>query len=148
DMNRDARQKFPYPLFGLLLALDVSVFLVEKTASRNASGQGMDFFYDLATRPWLWIILVIKLSQLRVWTSILRRVDISLAFPLTSLSYPAAMLAAVIVLGETLSWQVWVGGLLITLGAIVMGPSMSEDEHESGGQHADESPGDIAVSAH
>jgi drug/metabolite transporter (DMT)-like permease len=111
----------------LLLALDVIVFLIEKTASNHANGTGLALALSFLRQPWIWAILVLKVGQLAMWTVILARVNISLAFPLTSLGFPLAMLAAVVVLGERLTWQVWLGGLLITVGCVVMGPQAGHD---------------------
>lgn len=43
--------------------------------------------------------------------------DISLLWPLTGLSFVFATVAAMIFLGETVSWLRWVGVILIVLGA-------------------------------
>jgi drug/metabolite transporter (DMT)-like permease len=136
-MNQNRPRQFPYPLFILLLALDVIVFLIEKTASIRASGQGIQLAASYLGQPWIWAVLALKLCQLRTWTAILGRVNISLAFPLTSLAFPVAMLAATLVLGERLEWQVWLGGLLITAGAAVMGPG---DADAHGDVHPAASP--------
>ncbi|MFI5378375.1 MAG: hypothetical protein ACHRHE_03640 [Tepidisphaerales bacterium] len=124
-MNQTKPKHLPYHLFALLLALDVTVLLIEKTTSNRAAGEGWQLAVSYLVQPLMWSIFALKLCQLWTWTIILGRVDISLAFPLTSLSYPAAMLAATVVLGERLSWEVWLGGMLITIGAAVMGPGES-----------------------
>jgi drug/metabolite transporter (DMT)-like permease len=113
--------KFPYLLFTALLCLDITTFLVEKTGSTHAAASGREFALAILTQPWLWLVLSLKLLQLFTWTRILATIDISLAFPLTGLAYPLTMLAAVVLLKEHLDWQVWLGGILITLGAAVLG---------------------------
>jgi drug/metabolite transporter (DMT)-like permease len=124
------RRRFPFALFALLLCLDVSVFLLEKYASTKAAAPGLTFFRRLFTQLPLWGTLLLKLAQLLTWTKILSTVDISFAFPLSQLSYPLAMLAATIVLHEHLSLQVWIGAILILLGAAMLG-------HSNGSDHAD-----------
>ena len=119
--------RFPILLFCLLMVLDVFVLLIEKTASNHAAGAGLSLAKSFLSQPWVWIVLLLKVGQLITWTAILARVDISLAFPLTSISYPLAMLAAVIFLHETPGWQIWLGGILITIGASVMGPGTHHD---------------------
>ena len=54
------------------------------------------------------------------------RVDLSLAYPLTSVSVPLVMLAATLIFNEPLGWQVWAGALLITAGVALLG-STNED---------------------
>ncbi len=119
--------RFPILLFSLLMVLDVTVLLIEKTASNRAAGTGLDLARSFLSQPWVWLVLLLKVGQLVTWTAILARVDISLAFPLTSISYPLAMCAAVFVLSERPSWQIWLGAILITLGASIMGPGMHDE---------------------
>ncbi len=130
DLRRSHR--FPFGPFTLLMALDVGVQLVEKLASLRAvgassggaeSGPASGLLLSYLTQPWVWVVLALKIAQLLTWTQILRRVDISLAFPLTALAYPLTMLFAVLLFHEHLGWQIWTGALLITAGAVVMGKS-------------------------
>jgi drug/metabolite transporter (DMT)-like permease len=127
-MNRPHKTSFPYVLFGILLMLDVTVFLLEKTASDYATGQGARFFLSLALEFRTWAALALALMQLLIWTRILSCIDISLAYPLTSLVYPLTMLCAQFILGESLPWQVWIGALVITLGSAIMGHPRSASD--------------------
>lgn len=110
-------------LFAWLLIVDVVVFLVEKVASTHAAQSPHTFLISLALQPWLWASLALKLIQLWLWTRILSVMDISKAFPLSSLGYPLAMFAAVAFLHERLQWQTWFGAILITVGAALLGES-------------------------
>src|ERR1700729_4374207 len=114
-------RKFPLILFLCLLGFDMANFLLQKTASNRATGEGMAYIRSLLTHPWVWLALATAPLHLWTWTKILSQTDISLAQPLTSLSYPLTLLAAVFFLGERLNWQVWLGALMITAGAAVMG---------------------------
>jgi drug/metabolite transporter (DMT)-like permease len=113
--------KFPYAIFGLLLALDVAVFMLQKMASLRASGHGISFFASLGLESWTWLALALGPVQLVIWTKILGRMDISLAYPLTSLAYPLTLFCAEFFLGESADKQVWLGAIMITLGAAIMG---------------------------
>lgn len=130
------RGGFPWALFAGLMALDVGAQVVEKLASVRAEGQGIGLVLSYLRQPWVWVVLGIKVGQLFVWTAILRRVEISLAFPLTALAYPLTMGASVLVFHEQLSWQIWMGGLLITAGAIVMGAAPGEGMGEGAEKEA------------
>ncbi len=117
----------PYHLLGLLLLLDVSAFLLEKVASSKAGamtgGEGAGRFYmSLLTHPWAWAALALGPIQLWTWTRILSTVDISIAYPMSSLNYPLTLLGAVVILGERLTWPIWVGSILIMCGGIILGP--------------------------
>jgi drug/metabolite transporter (DMT)-like permease len=108
-------------LFALMLFLDVLVLLLEKMACNQATGDGLDYYMVLLKNPLVWICLVAGPFQLWIWKSILARTDLSLAYPVSSLSYPLTMLCAQWLLGEQLSGQIWMGGLLITLGVCFIG---------------------------
>jgi drug/metabolite transporter (DMT)-like permease len=128
-MTPEARP-FPIGWFSILMLLDVTVLLIEKTASIRAVGQGLTLLISYATQPWVWLILAIKLGQLRAWTVLLTRMDLSMAFPLTALAIPIGMGAAVVVFGDQLGWRIWLGSMLITAGAIAIGPTESPSSDE------------------
>src|SRR5437588_10554919 len=77
-----------------IVVLDVAVFLLQKQASSSASGDGFAFYISMARQPWVWGVVGLALLQLLTWTRVLSQVDLSLAYPVTSLSYPLTMLAA------------------------------------------------------
>src|SRR5277367_3520499 len=116
------------PIFWIvgLLAMDVAAYLFEKIACKGAAGMGGPFFPALVHQPALWGSLLLSPLQLWVWTTILSRADLSLAYPISGLNYPLTVLAAVLLLGESLSWPVWVGTILITAGIVVLGPQKKE----------------------
>ena len=114
------RRTIPYRLFAILLMLDVLVLVIEKTAALHAKGVPASFYLRLITQPWLWCGLALGPLQLWVWTRILARTELSLAYPVSSLSYPLTMVAAQLVFRESLSLTVWVGALFITLGVAIV----------------------------
>ncbi len=120
-IHRTHRQRIPVKLFAVLALIDVVVLVAEKTAALHAAGAPTSFYVGLMHQPWLWLSLALGPIQLGVWTKILTHTDLSLAYPLSSVSYPLTMLAACVVFGERLSPLVWCGGLLITLGLILVG---------------------------
>jgi drug/metabolite transporter (DMT)-like permease len=105
-----------YRPFALLLLLDTTVSLLDKQASTRAQGSGAAFYTSLLNHSWLWMALALRPVQLVVWTRILRKTDLSLAYSLTSLSYPLTMLCAVVLFHERLPGPVWFGAALITIG--------------------------------
>jgi drug/metabolite transporter (DMT)-like permease len=104
-----------------LLALDVAAFLLEKVAANRGHGEGWAYYWSLVKAPWMWGALAIGPLQLWTWTRILARLDISLAYPMSALSTPMTLLAAVLLLGEHLHWQVWLGAALVTLAVVILG---------------------------
>ncbi len=105
-----------------LLLLDVLVFVLQKFASNHAQGSTeAAYFLGLASHPWMWVALAIGPIQLWTWTRILGKVDLSLAYPITAISYPLTMAAAIVLLNEKLDWPIWLGAALITAGVWIMG---------------------------
>jgi drug/metabolite transporter (DMT)-like permease len=126
-MNNAVKKPIPYGLFCILLTLDVIALLFEKIAADHAmpspGGSGIQFYKTLVTQPWMWLGIGLGPIQLWIWTKILARTDLSLAFPVSSLSYPLTMIASEILLREKLSLVVWLGAILITIGVAIVGSS-------------------------
>ncbi|OGH98573.1 MAG: hypothetical protein A2039_02360 [Candidatus Melainabacteria bacterium GWA2_34_9] len=114
-------QKFPYLLFTIFLLMEIGVFLSHKIVSMHATGDGFAFYLTLLSQPWIWVSLVLALIQFFLWTAVLAKSELSLAYSMSSLSYPLTMLVAAFLFKEHLSLLVWSGGGLITLGVIIVG---------------------------
>lgn len=112
---------FPWAAFALLLLLDVIVWLIEKKGVSNVGTGGTGFVVGVAQQPLIWIAIAVGPLQLWLWTRILGGSDLSLAYPLTSLSYPLTMICAQAFFGEHISGMVWMGAILITAGVALMG---------------------------
>jgi drug/metabolite transporter (DMT)-like permease len=123
------RQRLPYLLLGALLCLDVGAYLFEKTASSRASGEGVRFLFSILHQPFFWAATALGPVQLFAWTQILGRIDLSVAYPVSGLNMPLTLVAAVVLLGERLSWQAWIGAALITLGGAIIGPGGGKTYH-------------------
>jgi len=115
-----AFKKLPIFLFAALLTIDVSVLIMEKFAATTAGG-GDGFSLRLIQIPWVWGIAVLSLMQLYVWNRILRKTDLSVAYPVSSLFFPLTMLCSVVIFHEHVSWLAWTGGVLVTLGIACFG---------------------------
>ena len=130
-MTTTPKHRFPWILLAMLLALDVVVWLAEKKGVGLSEAGDWGFARNVVAQPLIWLAVGMGPVQLWLWTLILRRSDLSLAYPLTSLAYPLTMIAAWGVFGEHVSWLVWLGALLITFGVAVMG---SHEPSASGGE--------------
>ncbi len=115
-----SQTRIPYALFAILLLLDVVVLLIEKTAALRAAGGPQAFYLGVVQQPWLWCGLALGPIQLWIWTTILSRTELSLAYPVSSLSYPLTMVAAQLMFKEHLSYHVWLGALGITAGVALV----------------------------
>lgn len=110
-----------------LLAVDVAVFMLQKMASSGDTDEGWRFFVTLLRSPTVWLMVCLLPVQLWLWTRILASSDIGWAYPVTSLAYPLTMVMAALVFSERYDWHVWVGALLITAGAAVLGSPQRSD---------------------
>ncbi len=111
----------PLGLLAALVSLDVAVRLLEKAAVVGSMGTRMAFALALVKQPWWWLGLALGPLQLWVWTRILARTKLSIAYPLSSIGYPLTMAAAWLLFGEHLSWQVWLGAAFMTSGVAIVG---------------------------
>jgi len=69
---------------------------------------------------WLWSALFPAVMATALWLYILRHLDFSVAYPVTSISYVFGMIFAVIVLQEAISPMRWVGVILIVAGVAMI----------------------------
>jgi undecaprenyl phosphate-alpha-L-ara4N flippase subunit ArnE len=116
-------RSLPVILFLALTLLDTMVFILDKMASLHASNVGGPFYLRVVTQPWIYLAFALGPLQLFTWTKILKRIDLSLAYPLTTISFLATMLVSQWVFKESLGARVWAGALLITAGVAVLGGS-------------------------
>lgn len=117
-------------LFALLLTMDVSVMGLYKYAELALANQP-DYYLKLLFSPHVWLGMGISALQLWVWTRILNRTDLSIAYPTASLAYPLTMLMAVLVFHEKLSGSVWVGAGFIVLGVMIIGALSAPEKEQS-----------------
>ena len=124
------RRHLPMGLLTILIFLDVAVRLLEKAA---VVGSLMDshaaFALNLMKQPWWWLGLALGPLQLWVWTGILARTELSVAYPLSSIGYPLTMATAWLVFNEQLGWQVWLGAAFMTVGIALVGSTAQSLEH-------------------
>jgi len=81
------------------------------------------FFRDFFTNWWMLGSGLSMLSASLLWFYILKNTDLSLAYPLISISYIFGTLAAVFIFHETVSPTRWLGVLLIMIGVALLAKS-------------------------
>jgi drug/metabolite transporter (DMT)-like permease len=118
--------RMPVLLISALLCADVSSYLFEKIACNRINADGWALLIGLPRQPLFWAAMALEPLQLFLWTRILGKVDLSAAYPISGLNMPLTVLAATLLLGESLSWQVWTGAILICAGGAIIGPGQKE----------------------
>ena len=70
--------------------------------------------------PQIWFAVAILIGQLVLWLAALRRVELSVAVPLTSLNFILSDLLIPGQLQETVGTDQWLGAVLIVLGILLV----------------------------
>ena len=130
-MKKLSLKSLPLHLFAVLLCMDVCSLVLEKVGSAsagNAVGQELDFYWRLIHVPWAWVGVALGPLQLLVWSKILSKTDLSVAYPVSSLCFPLTMLTAALVLHEHISLSAMAGALLISCGVAIVGGDHSDSD--------------------
>ncbi|TRZ95518.1 hypothetical protein D4R78_03620 [bacterium] len=87
------------------------------------------FFLRVAfLSPFLWLGLFSVLLTFIIWSTILSKIDLSVAVPIASFSYILVPLVSIIYLHERISMLRWIGILIILSGVIFVCLSSKEKE--------------------
>ena len=132
------KKKVTVKIIALLILSDVLETLIhfffKKTALStdgfNVSGMLASFAFLKAAlfSPFLWVGLLLVLLVFIIWSTILSKIDLSVAVPIASFSYIFVPLVSVIFLHEQISIIRWLGILLILIGVIFVSLSSKECE--------------------
>ena len=110
-------------LVGTTIVLDVFGQLAFKLGLDQVETEesaSLRFWSRLLTRPWLLAGVLAYGVEFFLWLAVLSGMELSLAFPLASLSYCGVQLASRLVLREAVSPRRWAGCALITVGAALV----------------------------
>ncbi|MDD5432556.1 MAG: EamA family transporter [Candidatus Omnitrophica bacterium] len=86
------------------------------------------FIKTAAFSPFLWMALVSVFITLIVWSTILSKIDLSVAVPVASSSYILIPLVSIIFLHEKISLFRWSGIIFILIGVIFVSLSTKKKE--------------------
>ena len=76
--------------------------------------------------PWLWTAIGTYVGGFLAWMLILRKSRLSQAFPTSAIVFVGVMFSSWLVLGETVSWTMLAGAVLITGGILLLGSESDE----------------------
>ena len=86
------------------------------------------FFSGVFSSPFLWLGLFLVLLTFIVWSTILSKIDLSVAVPIASFSYILVPFTSAIFLHERVSLLRWSGVFFILAGVIFVSLSAKEKE--------------------
>ncbi|MDD5567742.1 MAG: EamA family transporter [Candidatus Omnitrophica bacterium] len=102
--------------------------LIENEVSITKFSEFFVFLQSVFSSPFLWLGLLSVLGTFIIWSTLLSKVDLSVAVPVCSFSYILIPLASIVFLHEKVSLFRWSGVLFILLGVIFVSLSASEKE--------------------
>jgi len=130
------KKKVTLKILVLLFASDILEtaihFFFKKGALSEAEFPVVDlpsaviFLKAIFSSPFLWAGLLTVVVVFIVWSTILSKIDLSVAVPIASFSYILVPVVSVIFLHERISVLRWVGILLILAGVILVSMSSKE----------------------
>jgi len=86
------------------------------------------FLRSVGLSPFLWLGLLSVVATFVTWSTVLSRIDLSVAVPVCSFSYILVPLVSIILLHEKISLLSWIGIILILSGVIAVSTSAHKDE--------------------
>ncbi len=89
---------------------------------------GVVFILGVFSSPFLWLGLISVACTFIVWSTILSKIDLSVAVPIASFSYIMIPLVSALFLGEEVSLLRWAGVLCILIGVVFVSLSTHEKE--------------------
>ncbi|WP_138753779.1 EamA family transporter [Paenibacillus sinopodophylli] len=109
-----------YIILFLNILLLVSGQLLWKTGMNKLDTAKGDSWVSLLWSPHIWSGLVLYGIATVMWLYVLKKLPLSLAYPLQSMAYVIALIAAVFIFHETVPLQRWIGVAIILVGVIVL----------------------------
>lgn len=86
------------------------------------------FFADTVSSPFLWIGLLSVLSTFVIWSTILSKIDLSVAVPIASFSYILVPITSIIFFHEKVVLLRWIGISFILMGVILVSLTSKEEK--------------------
>lgn len=81
------------------------------------------FIKAIAFSPFLWVAFVSVFLTFVIWSTILSKIDLSVAVPIASFSYILVPLVSIFLLHEEMSFLDWTGIFFILVGVIIVSTS-------------------------
>jgi drug/metabolite transporter (DMT)-like permease len=95
------------------------------------SSSGLTSPGDFASTVWVRVGLLCMAANFLVWLGVLARLDLSVAFPLSSAAFVAIMAASTFLLGEPVGGKRLAGAALILIGIALVSRSQAPGHQEA-----------------
>ncbi len=86
------------------------------------------FLQGVFSSPFLWLGILSVMLTFIIWSTVLSKIDLSVAVPIASFSYILVPLTSIVFLGEQVSALRWLGILFILTGVIFVSISAAGKE--------------------
>lgn len=105
----------------LVLGVNVLLLVTGQLLWKVGMSQGHGPLWRVALSPAIWGGVGLYGLATLLWLFVLSRLPLAVAYPMQATAYVLGMVAARWLLGETVSTTSWIGGLMILLGAGLVG---------------------------
>jgi drug/metabolite transporter (DMT)-like permease len=132
-----SKKKLTLTILAFLVFVDIletlSQFFFKKCAVATSTfniadlSQVASFLTQAMLSPYLWLGLLSVTSTFVIWSTILSKIDLSVAVPVASFSYILVPLASIIFLGEKVALLRWIGIIFILSGVILVSLTSKEN---------------------
>ena len=130
------KKKVTLKILLLLIACDIFETAIHFFFKKSALAQSSKVIVDLATAveffkaifvsPFLWIGLFAVAVVFIIWSTVLTKIDLSVAVPIASFSYILVPLVSIIFLHEQITALRWLGVFFVLAGVILVSLSSKE----------------------
>ena len=104
-----------------VLGLGYQVAAKETALALSHTLFGFEWFAELVRQPWAGVLLAFEIASFAAWMTVLARMRLSAAFPLTALGYVLVIGVSWTVFHEPASVTQVVGGVVILVGVWLIG---------------------------
>ena len=130
------KKKVTLKILLLLIACDILEtaihFFFKKSVLAQSSkvvvdiATAVEFFKVIFVSPFLWIGLFAVAAVFIIWSTVLTKIDLSVAVPIASFSYILIPLVSIIFLHEQITVLRWLGVFFVLAGVILVSLSSKE----------------------
>jgi len=132
-MNSPRKKHLTLKILLILVSIDLletlAQFCFKKSALSFSNFQinsfldVLNFIKTIIPSGYLWLGLIFVVLIFITWSTVLSRIDLSVAVPVCSFSYITIPLVSMIFFHESISWVRWMGIFLIIIGVILVSMS-------------------------